>query len=244
VDLGTSGAARAIADQAVTDETASLWCFCLTESLWAYGGIVTNVGNSYQWLGERLLAPGKPLGEGYELMNRLAAEAAPGSDGLLFMPYLRKARSPYWDGRLKGTIYGLNADHGPGQVARALLEAVAYDLRAILALMAERIETESHIVFTGGLARSPILPQLLADVLGREVRAPEDQEGSVTGAAIMALRGIGAIPDLRFQGGPRPYRSWRPDPGIAAGYDRSYARYAKLVAAMREIDLDAGEEAR
>ena len=242
IDLGTSGAARAISDAAVTDQSASLWCFCLTEELWAYGGIVTNVGNAYQWLGSSLLGAGTAAGGGegdsYELMNRLAAEAGPGAGGLLFLPYLRKARSPYWDGRLKGTIYGLTADHGAGHVARALLEAVAFDLRTILGLMSARIATEPQVVFTGGLARSPILPQLLADVLGREVRTPEDSEGSVAGAAIMGLRGIGAIEALVFSGGPRSYRSWLPGAEGKAAYARAYARYGKLVAALREIDLD------
>jgi len=82
-------------------------------------------------------------------------------------------------------------------------------------------------------------------VLGREVRAPEDSEGSVAGAAIMGLRGIGAVPGLAFAGGPRAYRSWLPDGGAAAVYDRAYARYSKLVAVLREIDLDeSGRRAR
>ena len=247
IDLGTSGAARAISAAAVTDATASLWCFCLTEELWTYGGIVTNVGNAYQWLGANVLcapAPGAAAREGvapdaaYGYLNDLAAKAGAGAGGLLVLPYLRKARSPYWDGRLKGTIYGLTADHGAGHIARALLEAVAYDLRTILCFMSSRIATLPHVVLTGGLARSPLLPQLLADVLDREIRLPEDSEGSVAGAAILALRGIDAVPDLAFAGGPRSYRSWRPDTAAAAVYDRSYSRYARLVEALRGLDLD------
>jgi gluconokinase len=166
IDLGTSGAARCITDVMTVDDSASLWCFCLTDDLWAYGGIVTNVGNAYQWLGSNLIgAAGADATQTYELMNRLAAEVAPGADGLYFLPYLRKARSPYWDGRLKGTIYGLTADHGAGHVARAMLEAVAYDLRSIIGIMKQRTPIASHIVLTGGLAKSPIIPQLLADVL-------------------------------------------------------------------------------
>jgi gluconokinase len=247
IDLGTSGAARAICDAAVTDATASLWCFCLTDDLWAYGGIVTNVGNAYQWLGLQVLGVASPGGKGsggdeaFEQMNRLAEAVEPGSAQLLFLPYLRKARSPYWDGRLKGTIYGLTADHDAGHIARALLEAVAYDLKTIIGLMAAQISVLPHIVFTGGLAKSPILPQLLADVLGRELRTPEDSEGSVAGAAIMGLYGIGALTGLAFKGGPRNYRSFLPDAGRAFLYGRSYERYGRLVAALREIDLDLPE---
>ncbi len=242
IDLGTSGAARCIADAATVDESASLWCFCLTKELWAYGGIVTNVGNAYQWLGSNVAgAAGLSSDEAYALLNRLAAETAPGAGGLFFLPYLRKARSPYWDGKLKGTMYGLTADHGLGHMARALLEAIAYDLRTIIALMDRRIATLPHIVLTGGLSRSPVIPQLLSDVLGREIRTPRDGEGSVAGAAILALRGIGAIDGLAFRESARPYTTFMPDPDNAAVYEASYRSYTRLVEALRRIDLPEGE---
>ena len=241
IDLGTSGAARCIADAPTVDDTASLWCFCLTDDLWAYGGIVTNVGNAYQWLGSNVLgAAGLEPEAAYDLMNRLAAGVAPGAGGLYFLPYLRKARSPWWDGRLKGTLYGLNADHGAGDMARALLEAITFDLKAIIGLMDARVRTVPHIILTGGLSKSPIIPQLLADVLGRELRTPEDGEGSVAGAALLAFRGLGETSELVFAGGPRTYRSYYPDAALVDRYDHVSRGYLKLVAALRAVDLGEG----
>jgi gluconokinase len=240
VDLGTSGAARCIVDTPTTDDSASLWCFCLTEGLWTYGGIVTNVGNAYQWLGSNVLAPSLSVEGAYAHMNRLAAEVGPGAGGLHFLPFLRKARSPYWDGRLKGTIYGLTADHGPGHISRALLEAVAYDLRAILEIMGARVRTLPRIVLTGGLARSPIVPRILADILGREIVVPEESEGSIAGAAIMALRGLGRLDGLGFSGGPSPHRSVQPDPATKDLHDRGYRTHSRLVTALRTFDTGEG----
>jgi gluconokinase len=244
IDLGTSGAARCITDAPTVDDTASLWCFCLTDDLWTYGGIVTNVGNAYQWLGTNVVgAAGLGDSEAYALMDRLAAEAGAGAGGLYVLPYLRKTRSPTWDGRLKGTIYGLTADHGVGHVARAMLEAVAYDLKTIIGIMQQRAAIVAHMVLTGGLSKSPIIPQLLADVLDREVRAPQEGEGSVAGAAILALRGIGAIDSLAFSGAARPYQAYRPDAGRRQRYDKAYGGYVRLVEALRRIELD-GEGVR
>jgi gluconokinase len=237
VDLGTSGAARCIVDAPTTDERASLWCFCLTEDLWAYGGIVTNVGNAYAWLGSNLLAPSVPPEEAYALLNRLAGEAGPGAGGLHFLPFLRKARSPYWDGRLRGTMYGLTADHGQRHVARAFLEAVAFDLRAILDIMEDRIATQPRVVLTGGLARSPVLPGILADVLGRGIAVPDESEGSIGGAAILGLRGVGLVDGFRFAGGPPPGHIVSSDPGMAELYGRRYREHGRLVAALRALDL-------
>lgn len=243
IDLGTSGAARAISDRPVIDPEASLWCFCLTDFLWASGGIVTNVGNAFNWLGVGLLgSAGLPEKEAYDLLNQLASEAGPGAEGLLVAPYLRKVRSPYWDGRLKGTVYGLTPDHGAGHIARALLEAVAFDIRTILALMESRLKVNPRVVLTGGLARSPILPQLLADVLEREIRIPEDSEGSVAGAALIGLAGLDLIEPFRFQTDTRRYDSVFPDSTASGFYRGVYQRYLALIRVLREIDLSPQKE--
>jgi gluconokinase len=238
IDLGTSGAARCVVPRPLADETASLWCFCLTDELWAYGGIVTNVGNAYQWLGENVLGgTGIDAARAYDLMNRLAGEVEPCAGGLYFLPYLRKARSPYWDGRLKGTLYGLTADHNVGHMARAMLEAIAYDLRSIIEIMRKSSFTAPRIVLTGGLSRSPIVPQLLADILNKEIFVPDDGEGSIAGAAILALKGLGWIDGLAFEGGRRTGRSFMPQPTLHERYEGAYRGYVRLVDALRSIAL-------
>jgi sugar (pentulose or hexulose) kinase len=152
-------------------------------------------------------------------------------------------RSPYWDARLKGTIYGLTADHGPGHLARALLEAVAFDLRAILEIMEASVRTSPRLVLTGGLSRSPILPQLLADVLGREIAVPDESEGSIGGAAIMALRGAGMVEGLGFAGGPPSGRAVAPDPIVGDLYANRYREHGRLVSALRVLQLQGGPAA-
>ncbi|GHU05834.1 gluconate kinase [Betaproteobacteria bacterium] len=238
IDLGTSGAARCLVGEPKLDDTASLWCFCLTDDLWAYGGIVTNAGNAYQWLGTNVPgATGQTEKQSFELMDRLASQVEPGAEGLYFLPYLRKVRSPYWDGRLKGTLYGLTAAHSLGHMARALLEAVAFDMRTIVDIMQRKSTRVSHIVLTGGLSKSPIIPQLFANVLNHELRVPEDGEGSVAGAAILALRGLGLIDGLAFAGESRAYKSYLPDRASSDRYECVYRRYIQLVDALREINL-------
>lgn len=239
IDLGTSGAARCLAERPTVDDEASLWCFCLTEELWASGGIVTNVGNAYQWFAGKVLgSAGIAERDAYEIMDRTAAEIAPGADGLYFLPYLRKARSPYWDGRLKGTMYGLTADHSAAHMARAMLEAVAFDLRTIVGVMRKKLTLAERVVLTGGLARSPIIPQLLADVLDAEIRVPTDGEGSIAGAAVLALNGLGAIPALSFIGEARTAKTYRPDAANRERYHAVYAGYTRLVDQLREINLN------
>ena len=237
VDLGTSGAARCTVTCPTVDAAGSLWCYCLTENLWTVGGVITNVGNAYQWLGDNVGGAGGSSRDAYELLNRLTADIEPGAGGLFFLPYLRKVRSPYWDGRLKGTVYGLTADHNVGHMARAMLESIAFDLRSIITLIRHECAVSDPVALTGGMARSPILPQLLADVLGKEVFAPENAEGSIAGAAILGLMGLGAIDGVDFVGKAHPGRSFTPRPPTRARYDHIYGNYQRLVDAMRAIDL-------
>jgi len=237
VDLGTSGAVRCTVTRPIVDAAGSLWCYCLTEDLWTLGGIITNVGNAYQWLADNIVGAGGGACDAYELLNRLAADIEPGSGGLFFLPYLRKVRSPYWDGRLKGAVYGLTADHNVGHMARAMLESIAFDLRSIIALMRHESAVADRVVLTGGLARSPILPQLLADVLGEEVFAPDNAEGSIAGAAILGLKGLGAIDGVDFVGKAHPGRTFTPRPPTRDCYDHTYRKYLRLVDALRAIDL-------
>ncbi|TXT41941.1 MAG: gluconokinase [Spirochaetes bacterium] len=199
IDLGTSGAARCTTGAAVVDETASLWCFCLDETRWAYGGIVTNVGNAYQWLASSVAeVSGMSPEAAFEFLNAKAKAIEPGSKGLLFMPYLRKA--------------------------------VAYDLKTIIELMDRRGPTLAHIVLTGGLSRSLVVPDILADVLGREIRIPSQNEGSIAGAAILGFMGLGME---AWFGDGNAGASVYPDRGRSAIYAEHYRNYTALVERLR-----------
>lgn len=238
IDLGTSGAARAVVDRPTTDGEGSLWCYCLSSDRWTYGGIVTNVGNAYQWLGSNIASFGREEAPEavFARLDAYAAAVAPGAEGVRFLPYLRKARSPYWDDRLTGTVFGLGADHDLSHLARALLEAVAYDIGAVIDLMAARAALKPAVILTGGLSKNALVARLLADVLNREILVPECNEGSVAGAAVMALRGLGLVDGLAFdRRKERAYASWLPEATRSGLYRELRAEYADLVSRFRVL---------
>ncbi len=241
IDLGTSGAARVVVDRVTLDPGGRLWCYCLAPGRWALGGILTNVGNAYQWLATNVAAPEAAPEATLDRLNALAAAIAPGADGLFFLPYLRKVRSPYWDNRLQGAMFGLTAGHDIGHMARALLEAIAYDLAALLEIAAAHAPVKTPLVLTGGLSRSPILPQLLADVLGVEIRVPSHAEGSLAGAAIVGLKGAGLIRELAFETASAiQAASFRPDAARHQQYRPLRAGYAQLVTMVQQAAPAAG----
>ena len=232
IDLGTSGAARVVVDAPTADEHGSLWCYCLAEGRWVYGGILSNVGNAYQWLASNLafFASEEPAASRFDKLNAFAEETRPGAEGVFFLPYLRKARSPYWNENLTGTIYGLRAGHDARHVTRALLEAIAYDLAEIVDIMNARGKITSPVILTGGLSKTDVVARILADVLEREILVPECGEGSIAGAAILALKGLGLVESLNFRGsGERSAKVHAPAAKNSAVYREARGVYRGLV---------------
>jgi gluconokinase len=227
-----------VVDKPTVDGEGSLWCYCLSSDRWTYGGIVTNVGNACQWLGNNIASFGRDERPeaAFARLDAYASAVAPGSEGVFFLPYLRKVRSPYWDDRLTGTVYGLGPDHDVRHLARAMLEAIAYDIAAITDRMGARVPLKSSFVLTGGLSKNALMARLLADVLNREILVPECNEGSVAGAAVIALRGLGMVDDLSFdRRSERRYEAFAPDRGRSAVYRDLQADYVELVTRFREL---------
>lgn len=201
VTIGTSGAIRAVTNKPVTDPKGRIFCYALTEDLWVIGGAVNNGGMIFRWardqLGASEIEAAKRLGiDSYELLTELASKVNPGSDGLLFHPYLAGERAPLWDANARGSYFGLSLHHKREHMIRALLEGVIFNLYTVQLALAELIGKPEQIHATGGFARSGLWRQMMADIFNQEVSVPESIESSCLGAAILGMYGIGEIDSL------------------------------------------------
>jgi glycerol kinase len=123
--------------------------------------------------------------------ERLAASIA-GNDGVYFVPALTGLGSPHWDPRARGTIVGLTRGTGRAQLARATLEAIAYQtVDAIRAIEAASSPPLVELRVDGGASVNAWLMQFQADVLGVPVVLPQVTETTALGAASMAAVGAG-----------------------------------------------------
>jgi len=236
IDLGTSGAARVAVDKPVNGEAGGLWCYCLTQQRWTLGGILTNVGNAYQWLCENIsgFSSGAQTEAEMEKLDLEIKKHPPGADGVAFMPYLRKPRSPWWDSSLKGCIIGLRSDHNIGHIARALFESIAFDAKIIIEAMALHSSIKKEIVVTGGFTKNIFMTQMLSDILGRELIVPENTEGSIAGAALIALKGSGLTEKHAFTATAKQQTVFYPDREKTERYAKLYSNYIKTVAAFQD----------
>jgi len=201
VTIGTSGAMRTVVGQPVTDPEGRTFCYALTDRHWVIGGPVNNGGIIFRWVRDEIAASecetAKRLGiDPYDVLTRIAERVAPGSDGLIFHPYLAGERAPMWNPNLRGSFFGLAMHHHKEHMIRAVLEGVIYNLYSILPAMESLIGRVHTIKATGGFARSGLWRQMMADVFDREVVVPESFESSCLGAAVLGLYALGHVDSL------------------------------------------------
>ncbi|MBT2742204.1 gluconokinase [Bacillus sp. ISL-77] len=199
VTIGTSGAIRTIIDQPQTDEKGRIFCYALTEKHWVIGGPVNNGGMVFRWIKDEFAASevetAKRLGiDPYEVLTKIAEGVKPGSDGLLFHPYLAGERAPLWNPDVRGSFFGLTMAHKKEHMIRSALEGVIYNLYTVFLALVECMEGPvTRIQATGGFARSEVWRQMMSDIFDLDVVVPESYESSCLGACILGLYATGKI---------------------------------------------------
>ncbi|MBP3039609.1 gluconokinase [Bacillaceae bacterium Marseille-Q3522] len=201
VTIGTSGAIRAVTDKPVTDPKGRIFCYALTDKHWVVGGPVNNGGLTFRWVRDELASAevetAKRLGiDPYEVLTKIASRVAPGSDGLIFHPYLAGERAPLWNSNARGSFFGLGLHHKKEHMIRAVLEGVILNLYTVMLALQEVIGIPKKIQATGGFARSELWRQMMADIFNQEVVVPESFESSCLGAVVLGMYALGEIEDF------------------------------------------------
>jgi gluconokinase len=201
VTIGTSGAIRTVTDRPQTDPKGRTFCYALTENHWVIGGPVNNGGIILRWVRDQLGSSEVKTAvrlrkDPYELLTEIAATVKPGSDGLIFHPFLSGERAPLWDANARGSYFGLGLHHKKEHLVRAALEGVIYNLYTVFLALEELIGVPTKIQATGGFARSALWRQMMADIFAHDVYVPESVESSCLGAAILGLYSMGEIDSL------------------------------------------------
>jgi glycerol kinase len=161
---------------------------------WGIGGIVVYAlegsifvtGAAVQWLRDEL----QLIGDAAE-MERLAT-SVPSTGGVYVVPAFTGLGAPYWDQYARGTILGLTRGTGRAEIARAVLESVAYLSRDVLEAMRSDSGLEiRELRVDGGMVTSNFLMQFQADMTDTAVQRPVVQETTALGAASLAGRAVG-----------------------------------------------------
>jgi xylulokinase len=232
--LGTSGVVFASAAEPFIEPEGRLHAFChAVPGRWHMMGVMLSAAGSLRWYRDTL-APSVA----YDTLLAPAADVPPGSEGLLFLPYLTGERTPHPDPLARGAFVGMTVRHALPHMTRAVLEGVAFGLRDSFELMKSAGLTGiSQVRVSGGGAKSPLWRQILADVLNVELVTVNTTEGAAYGAALLAGVGAGAWPDVdtACQAAVQITGSNSSQAKVASRYEQSYNQYRELYPALKTI---------
>jgi xylulokinase len=233
LDLGgTSGGLALFWDAPLRENGLTAWP-APAPRLFVCGGPLAAAGRSLPWF----MSVAGYAPDDFATVESEAAATPPGADGLVFLPYLAGERTPVWDDRARGVLFGLTERHTRGHVARAVFEGVAFSLRHIADLMRVSGATIEELRVTGGQANVMLWNRIKADVIGAPVVVPTVTEGGLLGEAILAAAGAGRAQDALTAAASfvRVAARLEPDPATSIAYDKAYATYRELYPRLRDL---------
>ena len=246
--IGTSGVVFAATARPALDNGGRVHTFChAIPGRWHVMGVTQAAGLSLRWFRDRFGVAGDGVmssadRDPYDLLCKEASGAPPGSDGVLWAPYLMGERTPHLDPGARAAVVGLAANHTRAHIVRAILEGVAFSLRDSLTIFAEMEVPVDSIRLGGGGARGTLWRQIQADIYGREVEILTAEEGAAYGAALLAGVGVGtwsSVDDACAQA-VRVAARVEPDASASALMNKRYAAYRALYPALRSVAEAAG----
>lgn len=247
--IGTTDVFLACLDQPVRDsQRGTVLNAYVVPDRWAVGGPMGLTGGALRWFGETFLSPdnGSSSDPLFHVLDRLAAKADPGADGVFFLPGLSGDRVPRWNPSARGVVFGLSARHELRHVVRALFEGCAYTLAdAVNAVSRLGIDID-EIRVAGGGAASDLWLRIRAGVLGRPLNVVRELEASSLGAAIAAGVGVGVYADFPTAVNEAVAVSHRIEPGstLVETYQAHYEFYQQLYRQLEPAFADLAKLGR
>jgi xylulokinase len=196
--IGTAGNVTMALDRCYKNPEGKLQVFCNNmPNKWHTMGVTLAAGGSLRWfrdaLGESEKAISKRTGKDvYNILSEEASKVEPGSEGLLFLPYLIGERCPHADPQARGAFIGLTLRHTKDHLLRSIFEGVIFSLKDVTEVIKEMGVPIDQIRTSGGGALSKLWRQIHADVFNSEVLTMSGSgEGGAYGAALLAGVGVG-----------------------------------------------------
>lgn len=190
VCLGTSLTIDVCTHKPVIDDRF-LCNYNLVVKKWYVAAISNSGGVNYDWFKNAFAMLESTTSEltgidVYHLLDLEAEKSPPGSNNLLFLPYIAGERFPYNDPFAKGVFFGISPQHVRSDFIRSILEGVAFSLNQMIFILKEKEIPIDEIILSGDSAKNNIWPKIIADVIGMDLLIPKILDTTVLGAAIQA----------------------------------------------------------
>ena len=208
------------------------WCM---EAGMATSGALTRWFRDH--LAPDLVAAEQAGGESaYGELTKQAAGIAPGSEGLVILPYFSGERTPINDPKAKGVVFGLTLAHSRAHVFKAILEGIGYGVRHHFDVLESIGAPPERITAVGGGTKSPVWLQVVSDITGKPQQVPAITLGASYGDAFLAGLGVGVFDSYQdINTWLRHHRTIEPNPENTAKYERYMRIYLELYQRTKDL---------
>ena len=207
--------------------------------VYLYTGEQETAGTCLDWVKNEIFKKAaEELGEKiYDLLDELASRIPPGSEGLIFTPWLSGEKTPIDDDTIRGGFHNLSLEHTREHTVRAVMEGVAFNIRWAFMCMEKHVGKAKWVNFVGGGAMRKTWGQITADVLNREIRQVENpREAGVRGAAMIATVALGIHEDFPTAAKQvRIARIFKPNLENVKLYDKLFIEFKKFYKNNKKI---------
>ena len=219
--VGTTSAMRVVLTARVESIPSGLWCYRVDGRRSLLGGALSEGGSVFAWMRSALRFD-------LEGLEKKLSALEPDGHGLTVLPFFAGERAPGWAGHARATLHGISLATTPLHLLQASLEGIAYRIALVFELLRPLLPGDPQVVASGGaILSSPAWLQIMTNAIGRPVAASGVPEASERGSVLLALEGLGIIPDLEQA----------PD-FIGAVYEpapRIHLRYREAIARQKEL---------
>ncbi|MDO4566844.1 MAG: FGGY family carbohydrate kinase [Oscillospiraceae bacterium] len=192
-------------------------------------------GATYNWCRRQFFGESGAEDVDFEKLNAEAASSPPGANGAVALPHFSGSAAPYWNPLAKGLFFNLGLGTTRGDLCRAVLEGIAGEISDNLALISRNARPVERLYVAGGLTRSPLYCQIMADSARVKVVRRSNVEAALLGCLMSACVTLGVYKSYReaFEAiAPKQSQTFEPDEGASLVYDHARELRRQLYAAL------------
>ena len=174
----------------------------------------------------------------YDYLEEVVDRAEPGSNGVIFTPWLHGNRCPFEDPNAAGMFFNIKLETGKTELIRSVVEGICFHMRWMLERQEKKkdVNIKDSVRFCGGGALGASTCQILADITGKNIEVVDSPQniGAVGAAALIAV-GTGMIPSIKDVKKLIPAKIiYKPNPANKAVYDRNFTVFKNLYASNKK----------
>jgi len=242
--LGTSGTNLVVSDEPIRDPAHSAVCaYHIAPALWlTMSESMTAIPNLNwfidQFCGEERVSAAHGSKSVFALCDELIQQVPPGSDGLIYHPYLTGETGPFAEPSAKASFFGMSLAHTRSHLLRAVYEGVAYSIRHNFEkLQSVHAPHYDSLVVVGGGSRSKVWCQMIADITQTKVVKPGESECGCVGAAMAGAVATGAFSSFTEAASRFVVlkEKFLPNPELRKVYEKGFKVYTSLIDAYRPL---------